>query len=430
MDEEWNVMEDLRFLFSKDATAQSCTGNREPFLDTTHSEGAVCQLKADVKKKKRIRAKVAPEKTSHAKQKREMMALMHQIAELENQLIEKRRIGPSRHGVSPWERAAREEFYARTKALQENAKLKLGVDEQAVFIDQMAQFLRRKAPTTMSCLNLSGYCWQMYRLPSRLSERIPAMHSIANRQFSRLEGAFINAGLYSRPSDLLRMKKCPQTDGKIIIEYAYHVKLGAPFRMIGAAVWKVLTNKYMTPWTCDGVETVEAVDPFTMYRTYSRASNCNAAAIHANLVFKYFVEAEREVIVWRSVLDDELFPNMRNGHVHEETGWMQISPVGPDACRLTLLVQYTAFSDLIGAASSAHETLKSAITLFEQLSFSEPTFEQGTFPTTPQTREEDMASLSFVKQTILRRGQRLEWMIETNINNVVKSYQGNPQSVA
>ncbi|CAK4682290.1 unnamed protein product [Aphanomyces euteiches] len=372
MDEEWNVMEDLRFLFSKDATAQSCTGNREPFLDTTHSEGAVCQLKADVKKKKRIRAKVAPEKTSHAKQKREMMALMHQIAELENQLIEKRRIGPSRHGVSPWEGAAREEFYARTKALQENAKLKLGVDEQAVFIDQMAQFLRRKAPTT----------------------------------------------------------KCPQTDGKIIIEYAYHVKLGAPFRMIGAAVWKVLTNKYMTPWTCDGVETVEAVDPFTMYRTYSRASNCNAAAIHANLVFKYFVEAEREVIVWRSVLDDELFPNMRNGHVHEETGWMQISPVGPDACRLTLLVQYTAFSDLIGAVSSAHETLKSAITLFEQLSFSEPTFEQGTFPTTPQTREEDMASLSFVKQTILRRGQRLEWMIETNINNVVKSYQGNPQSVA
>ncbi|CAK4083709.1 unnamed protein product [Aphanomyces euteiches] len=224
------------------------------------------------------------------------------------------------------------------------------------------------------------------------------------------------------------MKNIPDPDGKIIVEYAYHVKLRAPFLAIGAAVWKVLTNNLMKPCACDGVQTMHTIDPFTMYRTYSRPGNSSAAALHANIVLKHFVEAEREVIVWRSIVDDELHPNMRDEYVHDETGWMQISPVSPETCRFTLLVQYTAYSDFLDPQTSVHETLKSAITLFEESTLSESSFDQGTFPRTPETCEEDMLDLTFVKQTILRRGKRLEWMIENVINNVVKSYQVNSTS--
>ncbi|CAK4083710.1 unnamed protein product [Aphanomyces euteiches] len=150
MNEPWNVMEDLQCLFTNEAPAKARAGMRNLILDTTDTQGLTGQLKADVKKKKRIRTKVSPDKTSYSKQKREMIDLVHQVAQLENQLAEKRCKYPVRRGISPWEKLAREQFYAKAKALQENTKLKLDVSEQSAFIEQIVQFLRRKAPTTIS----------------------------------------------------------------------------------------------------------------------------------------------------------------------------------------------------------------------------------------------------------------------------------------
>ncbi|KAH9113064.1 hypothetical protein AeMF1_012689 [Aphanomyces euteiches] len=417
MEEEWNVMEDLQCLFTEDMRAEPRFGILDLFLDSTDSEGRTNRVIAAATKKKRIRTKVAPEKTAQAKRKREIIDLIHQITVLENQLIEKGRTVPARQGMSTWENAAREEFFAKAKALQENAQLKRDVSEQTAFIKQITQLLRTRAPKAFRSLDLSGYAWQLCRLPAHVSERISAINSIAHRQFTRLEGAFINAGLYARSSDLLRKKKFPQPDGKVTIEFAYNVKLAAPCHVIGAVVWKILPDKELSPWPSDGDETIEMVDPFTMYRTYSRPRDGKRAAIHANMVFKYFAEAERQVIVWRSILDDELLPEIRDGHVHDETGWIDIRPLSPESCQLTLLLQSSAFSDLVDS------TLETAITIFEKVSFSEPPFQYGKFPKLPPKSEQVILATSLVKQTIIRRGLRLELMFETGINNVVKSYR-------
>ncbi|CAK4180217.1 unnamed protein product [Aphanomyces euteiches] len=389
-------MEDLQCLFTEDMRAEPRFGILDLFLDSTDSEGRTNRVIAAATKKKRIRTKVAPEKTAQAKRKREIIDLIHQITVLENQLIEKGRTVPARQGMSTWENAAREEFFAQAKALQKNAQLKRDVSEQTAFIKQITQLLRTRAPKAFRSLDLSGYAWQLCRLPAHVSERISAINSIAHRQFTRLEGAFINAGLYARSSDLLRKKKFPQPDGKVTIEFAYNVKLAAPCHVIGAVVWKILSDKELSPWPSDGDETIEMVDPFTMYRTYSRPRDGKRAAIHANMVFKYFAEAERQVIVWRSILDDELLPEIRDGHVHDEPA---------------------AFSDLVDS------TLETAITIFEKVSFSEPPFQYGKFPKLPPKSEQVILATSLVKQTIIRRGLRLELMFETGINNVVKSYR-------
>ncbi|KAF0735924.1 hypothetical protein Ae201684_007708 [Aphanomyces euteiches] len=404
MEEEWNVMEDLQCLFTEDMRAEPRFGILDLFLDSTDSEGRTNRVIAAATKKKRIRTKVAPEKTAQAKRKREIIDLIHQITVLENQLIEKGRTVPARQGMSTWENAAREEFFAQAKALQKNAQLKRDVSEQTAFIKQITQLLRTRAPKAFRSLDLSGYAWQLCRLPAHVSERISAINSIAHRQFTRLEGAFINAGLYARSSDLLRKKKFPQPDGKVTIEFAYNVKLAAPCHVIGAVVWKILSDKELSPWPSDGDETIEMVDPFTMYRTYSRPRDGKRAAIHANMVFKYFAEAERQVIVWRSILDDELLPEIRDGHVHDE-------PAG--------LIFVHCLQNLVNLLCSC----KTAITIFEKVSFSEPPFQYGKFPKLPPKSEQVILATSLVKQTIIRRGLRLELMFETGINNVVKSYR-------
>ncbi|CAK4682296.1 unnamed protein product [Aphanomyces euteiches] len=353
-------MEDLQCLFTEDMRAEPRFGILDLFLDSTDNEGRTNRVIAAATKKKRIRTKVAPEKTAQAKRKREIIDLIHQITVLENQLIEKGRTVPARQGMSTWENAAREEFFAKAKALQENAQLKRDVSEQTAFIKQITQLLRTRAPKAFRSLDLSGYAWQLCRLPAHVSERISAINSIAHRQFTRLEGAFINAGLYARSSDLLRKKKFPQPDGKVTIEFAYNVKLAAPCHVIGAVVWKILSDKELSPWPSDGDETIEMVDPFTM---------------------------------------------------------IDIRPLSPESCQLTLLLQISAFSDLVDS------TLETAITIFEKVSFSEPPFQYGKFPKLPPKSEQVILATSLVKQTIIRRGLRLELMFETGINNVVKSYR-------
>ncbi|KAH9067246.1 hypothetical protein Ae201684P_021409 [Aphanomyces euteiches] len=166
MEEEWNVMEDLQCLFTEDMRAEPRFGILDLFLDSTDSEGRTNRVIAAATKKKRIRTKVAPEKTAQAKRKREIIDLIHQITVLENQLIEKGRTVPARQGMSTWENAAREEFFAQAKALQKNAQLKRDVSEQTAFIKQITQLLRTRAPKAFRSLDLSGYAWQLCRLPA------------------------------------------------------------------------------------------------------------------------------------------------------------------------------------------------------------------------------------------------------------------------
>ncbi|KAG9407521.1 hypothetical protein AC1031_002235 [Aphanomyces cochlioides] len=64
-------------------------------------------------------------------------------------------------------------------------------------------------------------------------------------------------------------------------------------------------------------KTFEIVDLHTIYRAF-RVIDRNVAA-HVNTIYKRCID--REVIVWRSVLDDVLVPCMADGNVIDKWGW-------------------------------------------------------------------------------------------------------------
>ncbi|KAF0684273.1 Aste57867_23737 [Aphanomyces stellatus] len=136
-------------------------------------------------------------------------------------------------------------------------------------------------------------------------------------------------------------------------ERVYHVTLAAPFRRVGAAAWAVFNGEYQMPLPDGAGETFEALDGGAIYGALVVTRGTVSA--HSNFVFKSYVEAERDVIVWRWVLDDALVPRMTQGKVQNEWGWLVVAPIAETSCRLTLLVHLVPESAFEGRESTLED---------------------------------------------------------------------------
>ncbi|CAK4131855.1 unnamed protein product [Aphanomyces euteiches] len=161
--------------------------------------------------------------------------------------------------------------------------------------------------------------WKAYKLAAQASLRTAAIHAIADRQYALLDTVFIKSGLFENSEEVIREELMNQTSGSVLFERVYHVPLAAPFRLIGAAVWGVFNGEHPMTLPEGAEESLEIIDPYTVYRAYRNVDK--TAAAYANMIYKYYVEADREVCVWRSVLKDELMPHMTQGTVHDQWGW-------------------------------------------------------------------------------------------------------------
>ncbi|KAH9067099.1 hypothetical protein Ae201684P_021266 [Aphanomyces euteiches] len=92
--------------------------------------------------------------------------------------------------------------------------------------------------------NVDSEEWRAFKLVAQKSLRIAAIHAIADHQFNQLQTAMIKAGIYGCHDDIIRYELVQMPDGRIMPERIYQATLNAPFRTIGAAVWKVFNGEH------------------------------------------------------------------------------------------------------------------------------------------------------------------------------------------
>ncbi|CAK4083707.1 unnamed protein product [Aphanomyces euteiches] len=433
--EEWDVLRDLHFLFANDEKLHdqlvymcdllsNSGGDESPGRNDEEETTNESKPKAQSdKKKRRSRAKIPHENTSYARQKREIDELRLQVDLLREDLQEARRNAVKDNISSEWEQIAREQFFEQNKAIQENEKLRTAVHQHATFIDDMTKILNKK-PRLTPVNDSSSDAWQLYKLAAHASLRSAAIHAIADRQYSRMKSKFVQVGLYKCTEDILRANWTPQPDGNVLVEYAYHVSLAAPLHLIGEAVWKVFSSDGMyMDLPPDSVETLETLDKFTLYRTFQRVRTEDGLTVHSNIVYKRFIENQRQVLVWRSVLEDELLPHMSRGSVHDETGWIQLTPISQSSCRITLLLHVIADPVHDFKPSSVDEHLESSRVILENFSFLQQPDEPGMFPGAPIKSNLRPNEMSFAKQTFVPRAKKMELSLHQAIKQVVQDYK-------
>ncbi|KAF0684264.1 Aste57867_23728 [Aphanomyces stellatus] len=287
--------------------------------------------------------KTRPRTTFEIRQREEINQLRNQVDALKSKIHAAEAAGTIPAAMPFWERTAKVERMEMHKAQHENEQLREAVDQQATFIQQMQRVFRKKPRLTL-VRDIESEEWQSYRLAAKASLRAAAIHAIADRQFHRMQNAFLRAGVLDCKESLYRSQLLSDAKGPSTFQLVSHITLAAPFEIVGAAIWRWLSVEAPREASQDGVvdsfffvQEVERIDERTVY---TRAGHM----VHpwqANLIRKRYLQADRDIFITRSVLEDALIPHAAMEALENKSVWLQVARLPEDAnrCQLTLLVE-------------------------------------------------------------------------------------------
>ncbi|CAK4626294.1 unnamed protein product [Aphanomyces euteiches] len=253
-------------------------------VDTTSSDGA--QSQSDHEKPTSL-VESAPRKqvnTSRKRQREEIEYLRSKVEELEQHLkILKEVRGLDIGNESPWQETANRMRVAKQNALHENERLKHELEEHIQF-GKALQAVMKKRPKLTVLPTLESDQWRVFKLVKDQTLRHRAMNEIPQLMYQLTEAAMVESGLND----------------------------------------KVL----------------EKVDCNTTYVQYMK--RWNAAPSQANVLYKRIMEPTRDVIVCRTVLEDELNPFPEGVLVMNKSTWVVLEKLdNGKACRMKFFQKST-----------------------------------------------------------------------------------------
>ncbi|KAG9407487.1 hypothetical protein AC1031_002204 [Aphanomyces cochlioides] len=351
---------------------------------------------------------------SYIRQRDEIHHLRQQVDQLTAVL--KRKARNRQSDISLWERTAREEFTEKTKSMEENKYLRVAIYQNSTFIDQMQRVFLKK-PRLTSHIDVHSEEWKYYKLAAQSSLREAAIHAIADRQYHRMQSALVKADVFDRDKPLFQVKAIPHADRSYLLE-AIHVDLNAPFHLVGAAAWRVFQGHHPLDLPLTAVQGYTHIDPNTVYSTCMQERS--GMTWHSNMVRKYYVEPDREVIVSRTVFEDAALPHMTKGAIEDRCMWLIVKPLPnePNRCRFTYLQHL--FWPKEEVETLGEDVIAEVLAYLNKISFQFLPTCPGQLPLTTDL---DYASLPFPKMAaFVERGTRFSDTLKTQLNDVIQQF--------
>ncbi|CAK4738776.1 unnamed protein product [Aphanomyces euteiches] len=430
MSDTW--LQDLRFLIATDDQLQEDLDN---ICDILVDDAATCPEDASKSSKSALQGskqpkdiagkKIAEEKNckqntkrqrSYERQREEILCLRQQVEELTATLRGQKTDGVTILEMPLWERTAKQELAEKNKSMEENEYLREAVGQHATFIEQMQRVFRKK-PRLTSHIDIHSEEWKYYKLAAQTSLREAAIHAIADRQYHRMQSAMVKAGVHDRDKSLFQMTAKPQPDRSFVLEIIQHVDLNAPFRLIGAASWDVFEGSQPLNLPANAAQSYTHVDPYNVYATYMQERN--GQVWHSNMVRKYYVEPDREVIVSRNVYEDAALPQMTKETTEDRCMWLIVKPLAddPNRCRFTLL-QYLVWPK--EETTLEADKIDDVLAKLTELCFQ---FRPASPGHIPLTTDIDLDALPFpTMAAFLERGIRFLDVLKAKLNDVVQHF--------
>ncbi|KAG9407532.1 hypothetical protein AC1031_002247 [Aphanomyces cochlioides] len=351
------------------------------------------------------------------RQKQEMILLRREVDILKKHLTASQTKGKRPLDMTKWEKAAKSECMEKNRSIQENEQLKEAVHQQATLIQQMEKLCNKKMRLTAE----DAEAWQDYRLAAHESLRVAAIHAIADRQYRRMQNAFIQAGVFGCTKDLFRTRITEKNPKSFAIEMANHVTLPAPFRVVSSAAWRIIGGPDGYVMTQGTIETTDFVDRHTVYSRLV-LNQSDGSTVHSNFIRKRYIEEDREVIVARSVLEDALVPHMSKGAVDNKCLWFEVEPLPgkPSThCSLTCVVQTTIDTTKVSNLSAIDEkTVVETLTL--QASLIMDSYEPKTGMFHIVTKSMEPLAVPHPIHLTLDRGRMFLTALEDEVNRAVR----------
>ncbi|OQS05410.1 hypothetical protein THRCLA_02454 [Thraustotheca clavata] len=262
---------------------------------------------------------------SRKRQREELEYLRVKVDELRKHLTVLKQIKEiETENETPWQKLAHQMRIDKQNALLENEKLKSELQEQIEF-GKTLQSILKKRPRLTTLPTLDNEQWRLYRLVKEPVVRANAVDEILKQQYLALPGAMVESNLVDMTDDYLccTPKLARNHEDQIISETVWCCNISYEFGFVTRCLWSLMADpsRYHHP----SFALLEVFDDNTRYMSTigrvspSLTSNCR-------FVIRRVTEENREVILMRSILEDELMPHDKTVLINNKTAWFTVEP--------------------------------------------------------------------------------------------------------
>ncbi|KDO23306.1 hypothetical protein SPRG_11620 [Saprolegnia parasitica CBS 223.65] len=266
------------------------------------------------------------------RQHAEAASLQRQVTELRGQLralATARELADAAHpATSEWARLAKAERKRLCESRTDNRRLKVAVKEYTEHAQALA-LLIGKTPRPLVVAMDPNDQWKHLRLGADPLLRYSGYHAMADRERHHLRSAFLEAGLVESRAvphsfETRVFHQTLEIQARVCVRLPRRFDTPMDFEIMTRVIWDIMSGNVIVASPTGYREVLTKVDDTITYITTKRHYTLGSSV--RNVIVKRYMEANRFVLVWRSVEDDELFPFEDGRDVAREVGWMLLEP--------------------------------------------------------------------------------------------------------
>ncbi|KDO23307.1 hypothetical protein SPRG_11621 [Saprolegnia parasitica CBS 223.65] len=309
-------------------------------------------------KKKQPSKQVLAVQRHRQKQRNELNYLKSKVEELQlnlQSMTQAKALQDILHPPSKWEKLAKNERRREQEALLENTRLKEALEEQVQFAECLVNIVQKKPRLAINHADATDQ-WKLLKLVADPVTRDAAYHAIVDREYAKLNSAFIEAGLMETSWEGRRHVPIVH-DGCLEVQTIIRCKFPVLFNVVADAVWEVARGAAEVMALQGVYKMMLELDASMTYVTGKRESP--VGNIQRRVIAKRYFETNptRCVIVHRSIYDDELYPLLPDYAIANEIAWMSVEM---DAQGLTELKYFQKAKPSLVVTKSQDEESKLA----------------------------------------------------------------------
>ncbi|EQC28172.1 hypothetical protein SDRG_13999 [Saprolegnia diclina VS20] len=256
----------------------------------------------------------------------------------------------------PWKLRAMNEAHLAQRALLENERLKAAVDDQRHKLRAIER-LSLKRPKLAPAIT-DELLWKQGILSS--GDREAQLEKLLLHQREVLESEWIRHGLLDvierfEPLQRITTTQSPLDHGPGDVHVVNCAVIPLHFRAMSNVVWDLKRKRkdFGNPSTRD----------FHANLMYGRdLTSDDLPSMPPDLDSRYgnrrYIEANRIVIVWRAILEDQAHPHADGAWIENSRGWVTIHDMGDNECYLSAVVTISTPMHATANDNRAAETMR------------------------------------------------------------------------
>ncbi|OQR82628.1 hypothetical protein ACHHYP_15695 [Achlya hypogyna] len=258
------------------------------------------------------------------KHQEELMFLKRKVKELSEHLRVLQQVKDLESVTTPnseWKTLAQNERKRQFDVMTENRRLKAAIEEQVKFAGYLVTILEKKPRLGLLSADARDQ-WQMLKLVAEPEARAAAFHSIVDREYEKVESVMIEGGLIDLHEEA--HSYVPKLiNGVLEVQVAVFILYPVHYNLLAEASWQVLRGSVELETSSDAPASyrqLQQVDASTVYISSMRYHS--QGGYQGRLIVKRYIEETRQVIICRTIHEDDLHPLVEGCAIANEASWV------------------------------------------------------------------------------------------------------------